>query len=50
MAVDDELSVMTSPEEIQLAVDEGSRKGKGVERGAGDVSTGGSAQDVEMTG
>ncbi|KAJ7841207.1 hypothetical protein B0H14DRAFT_2587049 [Mycena olivaceomarginata] len=33
MAADDELSVMTSPEEIQLAVDEGSRKGKGVERG-----------------
>ncbi|KAJ7813381.1 hypothetical protein B0H14DRAFT_3478027 [Mycena olivaceomarginata] len=33
MAADDELSVMTSPEEIQLAVEEGSRKGKGVERG-----------------
>ncbi|KAJ7330275.1 hypothetical protein DFH08DRAFT_966844 [Mycena albidolilacea] len=50
MAADDELSVMMSPEEIQLAVDEGSRKGKGVEREAGDVSAGGSAQDVEMTG
>ncbi|KAF8178984.1 hypothetical protein K438DRAFT_2021709 [Mycena galopus ATCC 62051] len=50
MAVDDELSVMMSPEEIQVAVNEGSRKGKGVERGGGNVSAGGSEYDVDMTG
>ncbi|KAF8198231.1 hypothetical protein K438DRAFT_1966974 [Mycena galopus ATCC 62051] len=46
MEIEDELSVMMSPEEIQVAVDVGSWKGKGVER---DLSAGGSEQDVDMT-